>query len=123
MAKLYVALIDDGRDDTLHIYSCDTTSDPTTEGNWSSEDTYVFDGPIKSVWMFQQSSDLHISVAGINERDDFGWVKYVKFDPGTTEFVQLDATNKVTFLFFMKRTPPLHITAVESLDHGQGALW
>jgi hypothetical protein len=93
MAKLYVALIDDGRDDTLHIYSCDTTSDPTTEGNWSSEDTYVFDGPIKSVWMFQQSSDLHISVAGINERDDFGWVKYVKFDPGTTEFVQLDATN------------------------------
>jgi hypothetical protein len=88
---LYLVLLDDGRDDTLHCYKC--TGDPETPANWTSQDTYVLDGPIKSVWGYVQSSDIHIAVAGINERDAFAYVKYLKFDPGTDLFVQLDATN------------------------------
>lgn len=76
----YCVLKHDTREDTIHVYKA---TDPT--GTWTAQDTYVFDGPILSIWAFVASSDIHIAVAGTRRRnqDDFGFVKYLRYDVGT----------------------------------------
>lgn len=81
----YAVMRHDTRDDTIHIFKCATASDPNTITNWTSQATYVLDGPIKSIWTFVHSSDIYITVAGYRKgnQDNFGYVKFLRYDVGT----------------------------------------
>ena len=90
----YAFLRDDTEDETLHVYK--STADPTVPGNWSSVETYRFDGEILDLCAYVQGSDIHVVVTvqktlhGIDsdiltayDRRD---VLYLRFDPATDNF-------------------------------------
>ena len=90
----YAFLRDDTEDETLHVYK--STADPTVPGNWSSVETYRFDGEIYDLCAFVQGSDIHLAVSvqktlhGVDseiltayDRRD---VLYLRFDPATDNF-------------------------------------
>ena len=90
----YAFLRDDTEDETLHVYK--STADPTVPANWSSVETYRFDGEIYDLCTFVQGSDIHLAVSiektlhGVSsdiltayDRRD---VLYLRFDPATDNF-------------------------------------
>ncbi|MHC4715268.1 MAG: hypothetical protein ACYTAN_18690, partial [Planctomycetota bacterium] len=58
---LYAFLRDDAEDETIHVYKC--TGDPETPANWTSQDTYRFDGEVYDLCAFVQGGDIHIAVS------------------------------------------------------------
>lgn len=57
------------------------TGDPNTDGNWGTIDSDIYLGQkttIKSLWSFEDSSDIHVATQELNGR-----VSYHVFDPGT----------------------------------------
>jgi hypothetical protein len=83
----YAILLSRGADELVAFKA---TSDPTTESNWSQQDTAikVRDGelyPIRSVWVYESGSDLHVVTQQYNTR-----VAYHVFDPGTDTWTTRD---------------------------------
>jgi len=76
------------------IVAMKATSDPTVDGNWASVGEVSVNNPIKSMWTFEDGSDIHVAT-----QEDSGDVRYHVFDPGTdtwttkSEFVVTNNPN------------------------------